>query len=94
MGIKPYFKSEEMPKMTGWKCETLTYETSMHKITTQKGVILISTHVDDCDAACSHPPDAIKLREVANKLFSQGNQQGIKVVRAVFFSRTACAGLI
>ena len=42
---------EEMPKMTGWKCETLTYETSMHKITTQKGIILISTHVDDCDAA-------------------------------------------
>ena len=46
----------------------------------EKGIILISTHVDDCDAACSHPPDADKLREVANKLFSQGNQQGIKVV--------------
>jgi hypothetical protein len=32
--------------LTGWKCETLTYETGMHKITTQKGIILISTQHD------------------------------------------------
>eukprot|EP01047_Picozoa_sp_COSAG01_P009248 COSAG01_NODE_377_length_17892_cov_207.715000_2_plen_264_part_00 len=36
--------------------------------------------MDDCDAACSHAPDADVLRDTANKLFAQGNQQGIKVV--------------
>ena len=45
---------EVLPKTTGWKVTIGMYESCMYKIQTDKGVVFINTHTDDCDCLLIH----------------------------------------
>ena len=59
----------ELPKATGWTVSLGTYESCMYKIQTDKGVVFINTHTDDCDCLAEHPDDAKRVLEECNKLY-------------------------
>ena len=46
-------------------------------IKTDKGVVFINTHTDDCDCLAEHPDDAKRVLEECNKLFAHEQSDGI-----------------
>ena len=68
---------EELPKATGWKVSLGMYESCMYKIQTDKGVVFINTHTNDCDCLAEHPDDAKRVLEECNKLFAHEQSDGI-----------------
>ena len=42
----------------------------MYKIQTDKGVVFINTHTDDCGFLAEHPDDAKRVLEKYNRLFA------------------------
>ena len=53
------------------------YESCMYKIQTDKGVVFINTHTDDCDCLAEHPDDAERVFEECNRLFAHKQSDGI-----------------
>ena len=68
---------EELPRTTGWKVTIGMYESCMYKIQTDKGVVFINTHTDDCDCLAEHPDDAKRVLEECNRLFAHKQSDGI-----------------
>ena len=64
-------------KATCWKVSLGMYESCMYRIQTDKGVVFISTHTDDCDCLAEHPDDAKRVFEECNRLFAHEQSDGI-----------------
>lgn len=68
---------EELPRVTGWKVSIGMYESCMYKIQTDKGIVFINTHTDDCDCLAEHPDDAKRVFDECNRLFAHEQSDGI-----------------